>query len=150
MPKYAIGIDPGTKTGVAVYSIDEMRFTAISTLTIVEAIDVVRKLYDQHKGGLYIIVEDARQRKWYGSRSQAKLQGAGSIKRDCKIWEEVTDKLELANVIFQAPKKSTTKVSADYFKRLTGWKGRTSEHARDAAMLVQGLNPRNIKLIFRN
>jgi len=149
MPKFAIGIDPGTKTGLAVYSIDEMGFTAISTLTIVEAIDVVRELYEQHKGNLYIVIEDARQRKWYGARSNAKLQGAGSIKRDCKIWEEFTDKLELASVIFQAPKRGTTKVSAAYFKRLTGWKGRTSEHARDAAMLVQGLNPRNIKLIFR-
>ena len=29
-----------------------------------------------------------------------------------------------------------TKSKADTFKKLTGWTGRTNEHARDAAMLV--------------
>lgn len=37
-----------------------------------------------------------------------------------------------------APKHNTTKLSASQFKVLTGWQGRTSDHARDAAMLVFG------------
>ena len=35
-----------------------------------------------------------------------------------------------------APAQNRTKVPADKFKALTGWQGRTNEHARDAAMLV--------------
>jgi len=31
-----------------------------------------------------------------------------------------------------------TKLTADQFKRITGWHGRTNEHGRDAAMLVFG------------
>ena len=34
------------------------------------------------------------------------------------------------------PAANATKKKADDFKRMTGWTGRTNEHARDAAMLV--------------
>jgi hypothetical protein len=36
------------------------------------------------------------------------------------------------------PAKGATKLDPDFFKALTGWKKRTSEHARDAAMIVFG------------
>lgn len=36
------------------------------------------------------------------------------------------------------PTKGATKMSAEAFRDLTGWRGRTSEHSRDAAMLVFG------------
>ena len=37
------------------------------------------------------------------------------------------------------PKNNKTKMTAEAFERMTGWKGRTNEHGRDAAMLVYGL-----------
>jgi hypothetical protein len=36
------------------------------------------------------------------------------------------------------PKAGATKWDADTFRRLTGYSGRTSNHARDAALLVWG------------
>lgn len=36
------------------------------------------------------------------------------------------------------------KINKDYFKKLTGYKGNTSEHGRDAAMLVFWHNGLNI------
>ena len=53
------------------------------------------------------------------------------------IWEEFCTDYEIA---FRAlpPAKGGTKLNPDYFKALTGWKKRTSEHARDAAMIVFG------------
>jgi hypothetical protein len=36
------------------------------------------------------------------------------------------------------PQAHGTKWAADYFARVTGFKGRTSEHSRDAALLVYG------------
>jgi hypothetical protein len=82
--------------------------------------------------------EDARQRKWFGNAGREQLQGAGSIKRDCAIWE---DFLKDLGVDFEmvAPKNTVTKISKEYFKQLTGYKGVTSEHGRDAAMLVYGM-----------
>lgn len=63
--------------------------------------------------------------------------GAGSIKRDAKIWQ---DFLEDGKYNFEmvAPKNNTTKLRADVFSKMTNWKDKTNEHSRDAAMLVFG------------
>lgn len=87
---------------------------------------------------LKIRIEDARLRRWFGKTSREVLQGAGSIKRDCKIWEEF---FELHDLPFEfvAPKNNKTKLDAKLFSNMTGCKLRTNEHERDAAMLVYGL-----------
>lgn len=125
-----IGIDPGTKTGIAVWDSAAKRFHAIFTLTIFDAINYVK---EWHHSNSTIIMEDARLRKWFGNSGREKLQGAGSVKRDCAIWEEV-----FPNIVKVAPKNNKTKLDQAAFERLTGWKGRTSVHGRDAAMLVFG------------
>ena len=85
-----------------------------------------------------VYFEDARLRKWIPKTSGREvLQGAGSIKRDCSIWEEFFD-LHKIKAFPIAPKDTKTKMNAQLFARLTGWTGRTSEHARDAALLVWG------------
>lgn len=146
--KIIIGIDPGTKTGFAYKNLKTQEYIAIKTLNVLEAIQLAKDLIEQHgKENTYLVFEDARQRKWFGKSGREKLQGAGSIKRDCAIWEKFC---EGAGIRWkaQAPKKGATKYSADYFKRITGWQGRTSEHARDAAILIHGYSLVNIKLHF--
>lgn len=130
-----IGIDPGTTTGLAVWDSIRKRFRQIDSLKIHEAMDVVSELSTLNTGNIHIWVEDARQRTWFGSKSDSKLQGAGSIKRDCTIWE---DFLKDLNVPFDMvhPQKNSTKVPDGYFKGITGYQDKCSEHGRDAAMLV--------------
>lgn len=139
-----IGIDPGTNTGFAVWDGDAKCFIEVSTLAIHEALQRVAFAVDKfgHKGnGVAVVFEDARQRTWFGNntaaKDRAKLQGAGSVKRDCSIWE---DALTDWGVRYHktAPKNGITKMNPEYFKRLTGYTKRTSEHGRDAAMLVFG------------
>ena len=141
-----IGIDPGTHTGMAVWDSREKKFLSLETLPIHLALEKVKemslpfwhmgKFYNMH---IQVVFEDARQRTWFGhGDTNAKAQGAGSIKRDCSIWE---DFCKYYDISFQAkpPVKGATKVTSDYFKAVSGYKGRTSEHSRDAAMLVIGL-----------
>ena len=134
-----IGIDPGTHTGIAVWDSEEKKFLYMDTLPIHRALDVVDLWYRKHSGRVMVIFEDARKRKTfrqeYGNIS--KLQGAGSIKRDCSIWEDFLTDLDIP---FQSPPPSIgkTKPRPEYFTKLTGWKERTSNHARDAAMIVFG------------
>lgn len=135
-----IGIDAGTHTGVAVWNSREQRLELINTMTITQAMDYVRG--ERMRGLAYgfevvVCMEDARLRNWFGSAGREKLQGAGSVKRDCAIWETFCQEagIELRKI---APKNNYTKLSAEQFRKLTGWKGRTSDHARDAAMLVFG------------
>ena len=131
-----IGIDPGTHTGLSVW--DGKKFQVMSTMPIHDALEYVTRLSQEFGSQeIFVVFEDARQRTWYGEKSSAKLQGAGSIKRDCSIWE---DFLHDHHIQFQAvpPQKGATKLTPEYFSMITGWTKKTSNHARDAAMLVLG------------
>ena len=133
-----IGIDPGTHTGVAVWDTREGKFLSLDTLLIHDALDLVRRYANINNRDMQVVFEDARQRKWFGKGdTSAKLQGAGSVKRDCSIWEDFCKDY---GIPFQAkpPVKGATQVSAEYFKMISHYTGRTSEHSRDAAMLVIG------------
>lgn len=135
-----IGIDPGTHTGVAVWDTREGKFLSLRTLLIHRAMTFILtwSLKAEETGQeIQVVFEDARQRKWYGNESNAKRQGAGSVKRDCSIWEDFCRDYQIPFVAVP-PIKGGTKVSESYFKTISGWKGRTSNHARDAAMLVIG------------
>ena len=134
-----IGIDPGTHTGVAIWDTKERRFLSLETLPIHQALIKVMMWRDRVGHDLQVVFEDARQRTWFGKdkNTNAKLQGAGSIKRDCSIWEDFCRDYEIPYYAVP-PMKGGTKLSESYFKTISGWKGRTSNHARDAAMLVIG------------
>lgn len=130
-----IGIDPGTVTGVAVW--DGPRLTQLTSLPIHDALIMVRSM----TGKVTVVFEDARLRRWYwtatAKQDRDRLMGAGSVRRDCAIWE---DALTAWGIPWQnvAPKDNMTKLSAEAFRAITGWTGRTNEHMRDAAMLVYG------------
>lgn len=131
-----IGIDPGTHTGMAIWDSRKGAFLSLVTLPIHRALQVVQ--YMTTEGDVKVVFEDARQRKWFGEGDiSAKQQGAGSVKRDCSIWEDFCNDYDIP---FEArpPIKGATKVTAEYFKMISHYQGRTSSHSRDAAMLVIG------------
>ena len=128
-----IGIDTGTNTGFATYSPISRRLLSVETLLIHIAMERVLTASQSLK--LKVRFEDARLRKSFGDTGREVLQGAGSIKRDAVIWE---DFLKDKGIAYEAvaPKENKTKLSEQAFRQMTGWTGRTSNHARDAAMLV--------------
>ena len=137
-----IGIDTGVHTGIAVWDSEKGKFVYLDTLKIHEALQIVSS-YAYKDIPLCVRFEDARQRKWipFAKNMTGELgraQGAGYVKAHCQIWE---DFLRDKDIPFEmiAPRRNVTKLSAEQFERITGYKGRTSEHARDAAMLVYGL-----------
>lgn len=133
-----IGIDPGTHTGVAVWDTGEGKFLSLETLPIHRAMNFVLYWDMRERNDIQVVFEDARQRTWYGNGdTNAKLQGAGSVKRDCSIWEDFCKDYGIPYWA-KPPVKGATKVSAEYFKMVSHYQGRTSEHSRDAAMLVIG------------
>lgn len=140
-PQIYIGIDTGVNTGLAVWDAVKKRFTQVHTLKIHTAFNVVEKVIWESLSihmTATVRVEDARLRKWFGEQvGREQLQGAGSIKRDAKIWEDFLTDLG-CEFEMVAPKNNRTKVNAKSFEQMTGWQERTSEHSRDAAMLVFG------------
>lgn len=135
-PTHLIGIDTGANTGFAIWSTEQKKLVEVSTYTITAAMDRVREI-TAFGGTVHLYIEDARLRKWFGNAGREQLQGAGSVKRDASIWEQFCIENGYAYDLVP-PKNNLTKISAESFKNLTGWTGRCSEHARDAAMLVYG------------
>ncbi|WP_406042722.1 hypothetical protein [Succinimonas sp.] len=137
---YLIGIDPGKHTGIAIWNIKSQQFFQITTLPIHKALEYVKTF--AWDGDARVYFEDARQRKWLpkdatSSEYRGHLMGAGSVKRDSVIWQ---DALTDWGIPFEMvpPHAGATKWTAETFAAVTGWKGRTSNHARDAALLVFG------------
>ena len=121
--RYFIGIDVGTNTGVAVWDKSEKRFDEIQTTSILKAMEIVKKY--EKSDIVQVRLEDARKRKWFGDSGRERLQGAGSVKRDCVIWEEFLNDRKIPYMLI-APKNNSTKLSAESFKKITGYSGRTN------------------------
>lgn len=128
------GIDPGVNTGFAFYNKESKKLIEVRSAKIHMVMLEIRTYIDMIDE---VFVEDARLRKWFGNSGKEQLQGAGSIKRDCSIWEDfLTDyKIDFKLI---APKNNKTKLNCAEFRSITGWTEQTNEHARDAAMLVYG------------
>lgn len=137
-PNVYIGIDPGVQTGVAVWNSKEGHFQTLRTLKIHQVMELIAEAKRINEDGLFIRFEDARKRKWFGNSGREKLQGAGSVKRDCTLWEDFLIDLAVDYECVE-PKRNKTKLSAEQFKQMTGWSKRSSVHSRDAAMLVFGM-----------
>lgn len=141
--KFQIGIDTGVKTGFACWDRSIRKLLLVTTVQIHQAMEAVRDMHKRHPGQVKVRIEDARKRKWIPEQKTARAEagmreGAGSIKRDAKIWEDFcTDHGIEFDLV--APKDNKTKWKAEHFNRVTGWTKPTNEHGRDAAMLVYGI-----------
>ena len=135
--RYYIGIDAGVDTGLAVWDKAERKLIKVQTLLIHQAQEVVKEIFAGNPQ-TFVRVEDARQRTWFGKVGREVLQGVGSVKRDCKIWEDFLTDLKIPFEMVK-PKAKMTEWKKPYFQETTKWKQSTSEHSRDAAVLVWGL-----------
>ena len=134
-----VGIDPGQHTGLAVWDTSLRQFRDIRCSGIVDAMRYLAELQSERQIGL-LVFEDARLRKWLPREKslgefKGRAMGAGSVRRDCSIWEEWCRTYGI-DFVASAPKPGMTKLSEEFFKHITGWDRRTNEHSRDAAMLV--------------
>lgn len=89
---------------------------------------------------MVVVWEDCRNHRVFGAaqRNAGALQGVGSVKRDCGIWEEFLTDARIP-YITRAPSRRRTKFTRDQFQAATGWTERSNNHGRDAAMLVAGV-----------
>ena len=134
-----VGIDPGVHTGLAVWDTSSRQLLEIRCTGIVSAMDYLDDLAYNRGIGL-VVFEDARQRTWIPRERdirqvKGRAMGAGSVKRDCSIWEEWCSARGI-QFIASRPKTGMTKLTDAYFRGITGYDRRTNEHGRDAAMLV--------------
>jgi len=151
-----IGIDPGNKTGVAVWNSNNKRFSSIRTTNFWDSVAIINIKWENYlPGTIHVVIEDCTQNppvfgvdKTYqmtkGNHS-SKLRAVakhginvGSVMEKTKLMIKWLEDHGIPHTKVRPSKQSMTKLTADSFKNITKWEGRTNEHERDAAMLVFG------------
>ena len=127
-------IDPGVHTGMAL-AIDGILvevYTASFTKAQADILELVNR-----GNAIELVIEDPRgQYVPLAQREPQRIKGVGSVERDCKLWIEFC---EFYGIPYRLVKPGKyRKIDAKTFRKWTGWDGRTSEHARAAAMMVIG------------
>ena len=141
--RYIIGIDPGKKTGLAIWDTYREKYDAVKTLDFWGVHDLLKLAYPPAL--CVLVIEDPKQNKATFFHRET-----GAKKRE-KISRNVGANMEHATLLIErfeslgydvrAIKPTKRKWSADTFKRETGYDKRTSEHARDAARLAWDFIP---------
>lgn len=156
MERIYIGIDGGRETGLAVWNSQKKSYTEILTTTFWGAIDRI-EYWNQYAflnaGELVVVIENPagnspvfKLQTVYSATNgthHSKLSACaflassiGSVKRESELLIEYC---KLHKIIYRAlvpGKRSLTKLDQKKFTQYTGNTSRTSQHGRDAAMLV--------------
>ena len=129
-----IGIDPGQRTGIAVY-----RDGALDRLLTLSPEQVEPMLASVRPS--LVAFEDSRQQSAVfarGTNHRATLKIArnvGEIDQLCRQIEAECNRLGI-ECVGVSPLRKGAKLNAERFRALTDWAGRTNQHMRDAAMVA--------------
>lgn len=144
--RYIVGIDGGAHTGFAIWDTREKEFTDILTVSFWEAYDLSLKFFKHETA---FIIEDPGVNKPTFHRNKMKrkvldrkAQNVGGVKRETKLLGEGIERAGYF-VLYVPP--SSRKLEHAEFRVTTGYQKRTSQHARDAAMLVFNRGSRIVK-----
>jgi hypothetical protein len=146
--KIAIGIDPGVSTGFAVWDIRAKKFSLICTLDFWSTIDKIKEYHSHYGDNLLVVIENPNGNKPVffkkGVKSNAMAirvgQNVGSNKREASLLIEYCNinGISVKEVVPKGSKNKKGKVTKEYFAKISGYTERTSQHGRDAGMLVVG------------
>lgn len=151
--KRVIFIDAGEHNGVCQYYTKE-NICYLQEFNFWELIDMLKScLYENQKPTL-IVIEDTTQISPVYERYDVKnksifgniAQKVGANKQTCKL---IISFCEIWHLFFDIDKVKPTKnakISAEKLSEITGYKGRSNEHNRDAFMLLY----RNYKIDIKN
>ena len=133
--KKVIGIDPGNKTGIAIFSLGA-KFNLVETKTI-HPLDVAGEI----EGADAVYIEDSRLQKAIfcpPSQKVAYSRSVGQVDARCSDIEEICKRKGI-KFIGISPREKGKKISKDEFMRIFGCvsnKSGSNQHERDAAMVV--------------
>lgn len=132
--KTILGIDPGQKTGVAIFTNGALSEVCTTTPNGVAA------LLDELEP-VCVVFEDSRLTRatWGRGVSPAALRKIARNVGQIDAWcSQLVDLCASRGIAAHgiSPKGKGAKVTAEKFMRLTGYAGRTNQHQRDAGMVA--------------
>ncbi len=138
-PVLVIGIDPGVKTGWCVYDVLHGEITEAATITLWEA---YYKAETMNPDWVLFKVEDPAQNKPVWNRNLSKdanlkvAQDVGGNKKEARL---LIEGLRGLGFCVDAVRPTEGKWTSRYFRGITGYEGRVSQHVRDAGRLSWGV-----------
>lgn len=140
-PRYAIGIDPGVNTGLAVWDRTEKKLIECRTVDFWSAYWHLINTYQIFDTDMYVELSKGMGMYWRNRQEaagspvvlQSKAKMMGSVIRESELLIKGLRHVGY-NVVECKPTREK-KWDQQYFKRLTGWEKQANEHARDAARL---------------
>ena len=129
-----LGIDPGAHTGVATFVNGVL--WQLDTIAPHQIERVLRQRMPSR-----VVFEDSRLQShtWTRARTAAAsakmARNVGQIDAWCTLISAVCAELGIAAHSI-SPSGKGAKLDAQQFAKVTGWAGKTNEHARDAAMVA--------------
>lgn len=167
-PRFYIGIDPGSKTGIAIWDRKKRVFTELMTKDLWDAIYYIQGVKKRLEGKIdhiTLVVENPNKNApvFMVNNEKEKIQNALNMANKKQAFTEIESVLRIfsrraqnvgqnkqmatfmieyfQNIGFNVKEvRPTQKKMKDYaFKAITGYTGRCSQHARDGALLVFGM-----------
>ena len=163
-PKVYIGLDMGETTGIAVWFVNTKKLTLYS-LTFIEFLDYFyeKVLEIKKKYNVILVIEDVianspvfKAKFCYENTKNADGSAAshnqkigavckyaervGAVKEKTKTIIELCKRYNIQTILKRPTKGSLTKLSHEQFVKMTGYKGRSNNHERDAAVMIYGMS----------
>ena len=145
MTKIRIGIDPGAETGFSV--IRDGRLWVVETTDFWGATELIRIYNDQQRFielNLVVYIEAPQLvpptfNRGQGRKVNEKIsQNVGENKAHSKLLIEYCERNNIEVVPVKPSGGPLTKMDDAFFRKLTGWTKRTSQHSRDAVSMIWG------------
>lgn len=144
--RYAIGIDAGAHTGLARWNVQDQRIDVCLTQTFWETYEELCTSYLGIKSEVVIIIETPEGRLYKARNRAQKSKGvvdrmARNVGMNAREAALLAEGLERAGFDVRRRKPvAQKKWTIEYFRSLTGWTGKLTQHAVDAGRLCIGVN----------
>lgn len=143
---FYIGIDPGNQNGFAVWSCREKQLKRLKTFSVMQIITELEN-YKKEFGDTFCVILEAtylNRAVWIPTNNRKNFskiaRNVGMNQQTAKFIRDFCKDRNIELIESKPGKKSHTKLDSQQFERITGYRGRISQHARDAAMLIFGRN----------
>lgn len=157
---FLVGLDPGKSTGFCLYNKTRKRIVKLCTLDFWQVFDVIELVFTSYniagEGGRkeaplyhnkieFVIENSSLNKPTFAKAGDGKELSRQKISRNVGMNQRESVLLiqgirrlgyEVKEVTPSKKSAYKGKITVPMFKAMTGWKGTSSQHARDAAMLV--------------
>ena len=140
--KMFIGIDPDTKKSGVAFFLKNDRLE-LNNLTFFELYSTLVDFQTNFKFKIIVIIDAGWLNKsnFHVTGTNKKVNGkiGERVGANHEVGKKIAEMCEHLGIEYKLNKPTNSKVNAEKFKKLTGYKNKTNQDQRDAGMLVFGM-----------